>query len=55
MKTGEGGEKTEDDFLMMEVDFDALSAINEDFVAWFSMPVLELDYPVVQGEDDDII
>ncbi len=53
LKTGEGGEKTEDDFLMMDVDFDALSAINEDFVAWFSMPVLELDYPVVQGEDDE--
>ncbi len=46
-------EVSQDDFLMMDVDFDALAAINGDFVAWFSLPVLELDYPVVQGADDE--
>ena len=53
LETQEDETEPEDDFLMMNVDFDALSEINGDFTAWFSMPVLKLDYPVVQGEDDE--
>jgi len=35
-----------------EVDFEALSAINPDVVAWLSIDGTGIDYPIVQGEDD---
>lgn len=36
-----------------EVDFDALKAINEDIVAWIKCEALGLNYPVVQGSDNE--
>lgn len=36
-----------------EVDFDALKAINEDIMAWIKCEALGLDYPVVQGSDNE--
>ena len=34
------------------VDFQKLLSINEEVVAWISIPALELEYPVTQGEDN---
>ena len=47
-------EKEEDDFLMPEIDFAGLKAKNEDFRYWLYIPALEVNYPVVQGKDNDI-
>ena len=33
-------------------NFDALWAVNPDVVAWLSIPGTKIDYPVVQGPDD---
>jgi sortase B len=35
------------------VDWDALRAINPDTVAWVYMPGTSINYPVVQGEDNE--
>ena len=35
------------------IDFDALSAINPDVVGWLVYDDTVIDYPVVQGEDND--
>ncbi len=37
----------------LTVDWDALLAINPDTVAWLYIPGTEINYPVVQGEDND--
>ena len=36
-----------------EIDFEGLRKINEDLVAWIQIPGIGLDYPVVQGEDNE--
>ncbi len=35
------------------VDFESLKNINPDLICWLYIPVLDLSYPVVQGEDND--
>ena len=37
----------------IDVNYEALKEINEDFLGWLAIPVLELEYPIVQGEDND--
>ena len=39
---------------MPEIDFAGLKAKNEDFRYWLYIPALEVNYPVVQGKDNDI-
>ncbi|MDO4291807.1 MAG: class B sortase [Eubacteriales bacterium] len=41
------------EFPQISVDYDALTAANGDFRAWLVIPVLDLEYPVVQGTDND--
>ena len=36
-----------------QIDFELLSSINEDFRGWVSFPLLGIEYPFVQGPDND--
>lgn len=47
-QSGEG----EPDISWPAVDFDALSAINPDIVAWIYIEDTQINYPVVQGRDN---
>ena len=42
-----------DDTVWPQVDFDALKAINEDVRAWIYLEDTHINYPVVQGSDND--
>jgi len=42
-----------DDTLWPEVDFDELARINPDVVAWLYIEGTDINYPVVQGEDNE--
>lgn len=37
---------------MLDIDYEGLESINEDFVGWIYIPQLDINYPIVQGEDD---
>ena len=43
----------EDDTVWPEVDFAALAEINPDIVAWIYLEGTEINYPVVQGDDNN--
>lgn len=36
-----------------EIDFDGLREVNGDIVAWIQIPGIGVDYPVVQGKDNE--
>lgn len=40
-------------FPLMEIDYQSLRAINEDYMGWIYIPSLELSYPYVKGEDNE--
>ena len=44
---------TEPEIAWPEVDFDALAQVNDDVVAWIYVPGTAINYPVVQGTDND--
>lgn len=50
-ETDESGQAK--DTKKVEVDFASLKEINKDLVAWIRCEALGLDYPVVQGKDND--
>ncbi len=37
----------------MDIDFDSLASINEDFVGWLIVPALEISYPILKGPDNE--
>lgn len=46
--SGESGEE----YLPLDVDFQALQAINPDVVGWLEVEALGISYPIVQGKDN---
>lgn len=46
-------EKENEEPEMITVDFDALREINDDVIAWIYCPDTQINYPVVQGSDND--
>lgn len=45
-------EGNENDYIPLQVDFDALQAVNPDVVGWLEIEALDISYPIVQGEDN---
>lgn len=45
--------KYDDQFLDIAVDFKSLENMNSDFEGWLYIPALNINYPVVLGEDND--
>lgn len=53
-KDSKGQPKQEDpEENLPEIDFDGLREVNEDIVAWIQIPGIGVDYPVVQGKDNE--
>lgn len=50
---GQQDNPTESEAEEKTIDFTELRKINEDIVAWVQIPGLGVDYPVVQGEDNE--
>ena len=38
---------------LLEMDLEALQAVNEDVLGWIQIPDMEISYPLVQGSDND--
>lgn len=45
--------RKEETFPQLQVDFEGLRSLNGDLTAWLFIPALEVEYPVVQGSDND--
>lgn len=50
---GQQDDPTESEAEEKTIDFAELRKINEDIVAWIQIPGIDVDYPVVQGEDNE--
>ena len=47
---GQQDDPTESEAEEKMIDFEELRKINEDIVAWMQIPGIDVDYPVVQGD-----
>lgn len=50
---GQPEKQEEPEDKLPEIDFNGLRAINKDIVAWIQIPGIGVDYPVVQGKDNE--
>lgn len=50
---GQQDDPTESEAEEQTIDFAELRKINEDIVAWIQIPGIDVDYPVVHGEDNE--
>ena len=50
---GQPEKQEEPEEKLPEIDFEGLRAINGDVVAWIQIPGIGVDYPVVQGKDNE--
>ena len=50
---GQQDDPTESEAEEKTIDFAEFRKINEDIVAWIQIPGIDVDYPVVQGEDNE--
>ena len=50
---GQQDDPTESETEEKTIDFAELRKINEDIVAWIQIPGIDVDYPVVHGEDNE--
>ena len=48
-----GTDEDEEYFPTVDIDFDKLKEKNDDVIGWLYMPVLDITYPVMQGDDND--
>lgn len=51
-ETESASEPTEPPFVYPDVDFDSLVSVNEDVIAWIYIEDTNINYPVVQGDDN---
>ncbi len=42
-----------DDEFYIEIDFDGIKEINEDVIGWIKIPNTKVDYPILQGKDNE--
>lgn len=52
-KEGEAEEEESVIPISMDIEFDELQAINQDFAGWLYYEPLEISYPIVRGNDND--
>ncbi len=52
-KAKEANVKDADDPYDVEIDFDGLHQINKDIIAWMKIPGTNIDYPVLQSQEED--
>lgn len=47
------GDSQEGEYPRLQINYEALMEINDDFRAWIRVPVLDISYPVVRADDNE--
>ncbi len=53
VETEEEPEETEEPFVLYIPDFAHLKGVNDDVIGWIQIPGTKINYPIVQGSDND--